>query len=207
MPACGEEKVPELYLVRHALAAESGVLAGQSDIPLLPEGERQAARLRDEFAGVVFTAAWSSPLLRARRTAEVILSGNARNTREPVIVAELTEISLGAWEGGRKEDVRRDWPDVWERRGKDFLNVAPPRGESVATFAARVRPAVTAVLEEARRHEQSLLVAHQAVNRVMLADCLGLPLARIMEIEQPPAAVTVLEATEDGVRVLRIGVV
>ena len=190
----------ELYLVRHAAAARPGVLAGRSDIPLLPEGEAQAARLRDELGAVVFAVAWSSPLRRARRTAEIILSGNTRNAREPVIVAELTEIALGLWEGLHKEEVRRGWPDVWERRGRDFLNVPPPMGESVAALAGRVRPAFAAVLAQARRYDRSLLVAHQAVNRVILADCLGLSLARMMEIEQPPAAVTVLELGPGGVR-------
>lgn len=188
--------MPVLYLVRHALAAPPGLLVGRSDLPLLPEGEAQAARLREELAAVPFSAAWTSPLLRARRTAEVILSGNSGLVAEALVVPGLLEIALGEWEGRRKEEVRQAYPELWEARGRDFLRVPPPGGESMEALAERIRPVFAAIRREAARHGHSLLVAHQAVNRVILADLEGLPLERMREIAQPPAAVTVLELDE-----------
>lgn len=177
-------------------------MVGRADFPLSPEGEAQAARLRAELADIIFTAAWCSPLSRARRTARVILSGNPRNIAEPVITPGLIEISLGAWEGLPKDQARQSYPEVWHARGKDFVNVPPPGGESLAMLAARVRPTFRALCREAARHEHSLLTAHQAVNRVILADSMGLPLERLMEIAHPPAAVAVLDVSPNGARFL-----
>lgn len=196
--------MPLLFLARHALAAPPGLMVGRADFSLSPEGEAQAAELRDALAGTTFTAAWCSPLSRAGRTARVILSGNPRNVSEPVMAPGFIEISLGAWEGLSKKEARRGHPEIWDARGKDFMNVAPPGGESMAMLAARVRSAFAALRREAARHEYSLLVAHQAVNRVIIADSTGLPLERLMEIAQPPAAVSVLEVGRDGARLLGV---
>ncbi len=179
-----------LYLVRHGLAAPPGIMAGQRDYPLLPEGEIQARTLRDELAGVIFSAAWSSPLLRARRTARILLEGNAANTRTIIEIPALGEISLGLWEGRDSRWCREHSPGVWQARGEDFANTAPPGGESVTALARRVLPAFTALCREAARHPASLLVAHQAVNRVIIASLSGQPLATLRAIPQPPAALT-----------------
>lgn len=193
---------PRLYLVRHALAASPGLMAGRADLPLLPEGERQAAHLRDELSGVTFTAAWSSPLLRARQTATIILSGNENNVQEAVLLNDLIEISLGAWDGRHKRELRREYPELWAARGKDILNIPPPGGESLIVLANRIRPVFAALCHEASDHQNSLLVAHQAVNRVIIADCIGLPISRILEIDQSPAAFSVLEVGKSGAAML-----
>ncbi len=187
-----------LYLVRHGQAATPGILAGQSDLPLLSEGEAEVRRLRDSLAGTIFTRAWSSPLTRAKQTAALLLEGNAANTREIEEIPGLREIRLGEWEGKSTDWVRQHYPQKWQARGNDFANTAPPGGESFAALAERVRPAFAAICAEARAHAASLLVAHQAVNRVILADILGLPLSRLTDIPQPPAALTLLRLDEAG---------
>ncbi len=78
----------ELYLIRHGIAAEPET--GQSDNarPLTPEG---IARLREQAAGLdaldaCFDVVLTSPLLRARQTADVLVDN--MSNRAPVIVAE-----------------------------------------------------------------------------------------------------------------------
>jgi probable phosphoglycerate mutase len=191
-----------LYLFRHGQAAPPGILAGRTEYPLSSEGEAQADRWRMALSDVTFGIARTSPLARARQTAARILSGNSANTRSLLPVPGLTEISLGEWEGKSKEWVRRTYPVEWEARGRDFVHVSPPGGESFAELADRVRPAFEALRSEAAGHACSLLVAHQAVNRVILGTVLGLPLAEAVALAQPPGALTVLEITATGARVV-----
>ncbi|MDL2207457.1 histidine phosphatase family protein, partial [Desulfovibrio sp. OttesenSCG-928-M16] len=65
---------PRIVLVRHGLAAPKGLMLGQSDVPLLPEGREQIAKLALRLAGMRFCAAWCSPLLRARQSAAILLA-------------------------------------------------------------------------------------------------------------------------------------
>lgn len=178
-----------LYLLRHAQAAPAGILLGQCDLPLLPEGELQADSSRARLAHIPFTFACCSPLLRARQTAQRILQD-----RQPSLplhtLFDLREISLGAWDGQSKHWVQQHYPQEWEARGKDMANNPPPQGESYADLARRVVPAFTKVCEQARQHPASLLVAHQAVNRVIIAHLQSVPLAQLNSIAQPACALT-----------------
>ena len=191
-----------LFLFRHGRAAPPGLLIGQADVPLSVEGEAQARFWRDALAGLAFSAAWSSPLARARRTAMVILSGNQANTRNLTVVPDFREVSLGRWEGRDTAWIKQHYAREWEARGKNPTGIAPPGGESFNALAERVLPAFSSLCREASRHEFSLLAAHQAVNRVILSHALGVPLARMQEIPQDSAALTVLAVTEQGAKVL-----
>ena len=182
-----------LYLFRHGHIEARGRMVGRADIPLSGQGEAQADYWRERLAGSVFDAAWTSPLRRALQTAERILAGNPANPAIADVVPGLAEISLGAWEGMTKGEVIARYPALWEARGADMLGTAPPGGESFADLARRVLPVFAALCREAAMHRRSLLVAHQAVNRVFLAHTLGLPPDRAISLPQPPACLSVLE--------------
>jgi probable phosphoglycerate mutase len=184
-----------LYLMRHGTAAPEGLLLGQADVPLLPEGVAQAERRSRELSAVTFDLAFCSPLRRSRQTAEIVLSGNAANVSSLTEAPDLREISLGRWEGMDKRSILAAFPDAWEARGRDMLNTPAPGGESFADLAARVLPAFAAIRRQTAGRTV-LLVAHQAVNRVILSHARGLPLAELFTIPQPPAALTLLANCE-----------
>ena len=187
-----------LYLFRHGQAAPPWILLGRADYPLSPLGERQADWWGKTLSDVAFDIAWASPLLRAGQTAARILSGNPANARTVLPAPALAEICLGAWEGKSKDWIRRAYPAAWEARGRDFVHVPPPGGESFLDLAARVLPAFSTLCSEAAGCARSLLVAHQAVNRVILAKVLNLPLPQALSLPQPPGALSVLTVTTTG---------
>ena len=191
-----------LYLIRHGEAAPAGILAGCADFALTPAGRLQVEMRRDELAAVTFSAAWASPLRRARQTARIILGGNPANTSVVQVVPALREIALGEWEGKDRELIRAAWPREWEARGTDPANVAPPGGESFAMLAERVLPAFADICREAGHHACSLLAAHQAVNRVIIAAATGLPPGNLLSIPQALAAVSVFEIRGGAARLL-----
>lgn len=153
-----------LYLIRHACPAIEGVLLGQSDPPLSDRG-RQDARLA--FQGFEVEHVYSSPLRRARETAEFLQS-----PAEVTVLAELAEISLGAWDGKCWEEVQRADPALANRKSEDWFGVTPPDGESWSAFTERVLSA----LDHVRRSSMpAAIVAHWAVNSVIAASLLGSP--------------------------------
>jgi probable phosphoglycerate mutase len=181
-----------IYLVRHASAAPPGVLAGRADYALSAEGRGEAEELRLRLAGVSFGLAFSSPLKRALQTAAVLLGGPPAGF--VLTLPELAEISLGRWEGRSKAWIREHYPVQWAARGRDLLNYPPPGGESLAELAARVLPVFDRIrLAAAAAPGQTLVVAHQAVNRVILARLGGTALEKSPDIPQPPCALTVIE--------------
>lgn len=182
-----------ILLVRHGETAwnREGRYQGRTDVPLSVDGETQVRALGKRLVHVPISRAVSSPLSRARRTAEAILAGRDL----PLSLDEgLLEISHGAWEGQLSGDVEAAHAEMlgtWRMR-PDRDVPAGPGAETLGQVEARAWP----VLERATRglgdHDTLLVAAHDAVNRVLLCRVLGLPLTRIWAFRQSPATLNVL---------------
>jgi phosphoserine phosphatase len=182
-----------ILLVRHGETAwnREGRYQGRTDIPLSPDGEGQVARLAIRLAQIPIEVAVSSPLARARRTAEVIL-GRRGTTLE--LDEGLLEISHGAWEGQLSMDVEAAHAEMlgaW--RGRPDRDVpAGPGAETLGDVEARAWPVLERVGARLRGDGTALIAAHDAVNRVLLCRVLGLPLTRVWAFRQAPATLNVL---------------
>jgi len=150
----------ELWLVRHGQTDWnlSGRWQGQaSDAPGLNEtGRAQALALRKQIKGNNFSAIYSSDLLRARQTAELIAEPLGLTvTLEP----RLREMNLGAWEGVLSEEIEVKYSRELAERARNPCETPAPNGESPREVAERV---LSAVNEIASKHPDKsvLIVAH-----------------------------------------------
>lgn len=119
--------LPTIYLARHGETewSKSGQHTGRTDLPLLPSGEESAKKLRTRLADIAFTRVLSSPLSRAKRTAE--LAGFA-----PELDPDLLEWNYGDFEGLKSADI------AIKRPGWNLFRDGAPNGETPADVAARV---------------------------------------------------------------------
>ncbi|MFC5954977.1 histidine phosphatase family protein [Streptomyces pratens] len=169
----------DLLLARHGETewSRSGRHTGHTDLPLTEGGEAQARALAPLVADRSFALVLTSPLARARRTAE--LAGLADVLPEP----DLREWDYGDYEGVTTADIRRtrpDW-DLWTDgvpAGPEFPGESPGQ---VGERADRVLAAVAGALDAG----DVLLVAHGHLLRVLTARRLGLPPAdgRLFRLE------------------------
>lgn len=153
-------------ILRHATTTwnEQHRLQGLTDTPLNATGEADARRWRLPAPA----DAWrrlSSPLQRARRTAELV-----RPAAAVTIDPALREMSFGAWEGATLIELRTTVGERFldaERRGLDFL---PPGGESPRMVMARLgRWSATIAAQGA----PVVAVSHKAAIRALLALATG----------------------------------
>ena len=138
-----------LYLIRHgeSLWNAQDRIQGHGDSPLSDAGKEQAVRLARHLAGVSLGALYTSRLLRARQTAEMI--GQA--TRVPVTVRpDLHEIGLGAWEGKTPAEVNAHFENGFEAWRRQPTSVHIPDAEPIASFRQRAVAAIEAVIRDAR---------------------------------------------------------
>jgi 2,3-bisphosphoglycerate-dependent phosphoglycerate mutase len=149
-------------ILRHAATAwnEQGRLQGMTDTPLSAAGEAAARGWRlpapvDRWTRVC------SPLLRARRTAELV-----RPAAAVAVDSRLREMSFGIWEGRTVADLRARGGEAFvaaERMGLDFH---PPGGESPRMTMTRIG---NWVAEIAAHREPVIAVSHKAAIRALLA--------------------------------------
>lgn len=161
----------QLLLVRHATIASeyAGRYVGSTDVGLEEEGIRQAEALASLIGSRHPARCFSSPLLRARQTAEAI----SRSTGLDVeIDHDLREVDFGRWEARTFEEISAAWPgDVsrWAEMPEDF---SFPGGESISGFSARVRRAADRMAADPA--EVVVAVTHGGMVRGMICHLLGL---------------------------------
>ncbi|MGW1997174.1 histidine phosphatase family protein [Embleya sp. NPDC001921] len=163
--------MPELMLVRHGETqwSRSGRHTGLTDIPLTPEGEAQAKAVADLLVGRTFALALTSPLVRARHTAE--LAGITGAEVEP----DLVEWDYGGYEGITTNEIRESVPGWFLWRDGVIPGDAEHPGESIADVGRRVDRVLERVRPVLEAGEDAVLVAHGHLLRVLTARWLGLP--------------------------------
>jgi phosphoserine phosphatase len=195
-----------ILLARHGETPwnHEGRYQGHTDIPLSPEGERQATALGVRLQGVFIHRAVASPLLRAQKTAQLILQSRSAVLQ---LDEDLKEISHGEWEGKLASDIEASHGDLLHRWRFSPSAALPagPGAESLGQVLDRAWRALAAATAALGPEETVLVVAHDAVNRVLLCRVLGLPIERIWSFRQAPASLNVLSgATLETLQVVRL---
>ena len=160
---------------------------GWRDTPLNDTGRRQAEELAERVADLGLRSLWSSDLMRALRTAEIV---GDRLVLEPRVDPRLREANRGRWEGRTFEEVAREEPDAYSAwmRAPDRWRF--PGGESLREQQDRV----TASVEDVRRARDlpALLICHGGSIRVMLCRTDPRGLAAFHDFTIPNVAVVAL---------------
>jgi ribonuclease H / adenosylcobalamin/alpha-ribazole phosphatase len=194
-------KATTTLLLRHGqtpLSVERR-FAGRADIPLTETGRQQAAAAAARLSargGIDVIV--SSPLSRARRTAEAV----AESTGAPLIVDDdLVEADFGKWEGLSFAEAAQQSPDAMTA-WLGNADVAPPGGESFAAAAHRVLGALDRLL--AAYPERTLvLVSHVTPIKTLLCRALLAPPAALFRIHLDVASLSEVDWFADGPALVR----
>jgi broad specificity phosphatase PhoE len=123
-----DKHLPVIYVARHGETAwtVTGQHTGLTDLPLTPQGERNARALADRLTGLVFAKVFTSPLQRASKTCALAGFGTVAEVDK-----DLVEWNYGDYEGLRTAEIRAVRPD-WQ-----LFRDGCPGGESPAQVEAR----------------------------------------------------------------------
>ena len=182
-----------IYLIRHGLTLDDRAarFRGRLDVGLSPSGLAQAEatglRLRAERR---FSAIYTSPLSRARQTAERI---SAYTGARLVVEGRLAELDYGAWQGMGSDEVAECWPDLAAMWLTTPHQVKIPGGESLIDASRRATEAIAA-LAETYAGQAVLVVSHSVINRLILLRVLGLDLDQFWKFRQSCCAINVFAA-------------
>ena len=189
-----------VYLLRHGDVSyfPEGRPVPPEEVPLNDEGRQQADAAARALAEVPFDRAISSGLPRTDETATIVI-GERELAVE--VVPALREFRPGRLNDIPAEDLRGAFTQALTRpltASDRFLG-----GESFGALQARVLPAFHAIVGD-RSWQRLLIVAHGAVNRVILADVLGVGLESFGHLEQDPACINIFDLDERSYGIVRL---
>jgi broad specificity phosphatase PhoE len=186
-----------VIMVRHGQTDENihGRISGQGPVPLNARGQEQARLAAEVLVPLGITHIFSSPLVRARQTAEFLA---ARLHRPIAEIADLREVGYGDWEGKTFGEMRGH--PVAHQVFNDPINAVFPNGEGLLEVQQRG----VGVIEWVRRtYPQGIVavVSHGDVIRTALAHYLGMAFNEYHRLNLDNGAISVLELFDEWVRV------
>ncbi|MBR7142113.1 MAG: histidine phosphatase family protein [Clostridia bacterium] len=160
------ETVTTVYFVRHGEAVSNvkGLYAGVTDVELTQNGKDQLSFLEERFKDIALDAVYTSPLQRARQTAEAL----NRYPRAPLVEeAGLKEWNGGLWENARWDELPTLYPKEWDLWEHALHLLRIPGGESLDEFADRCLHTVERLVRE-NEGKTIAVSSHGGVLRVLL---------------------------------------
>jgi phosphoserine phosphatase len=189
----GTPKGPRFLIVRHGETDwnRAGRFQGQIDVPLNEHGRSQAANAREFLKEVPIDFAFTSHLLRPKETAQIILEAHPGVTLQTN--EDLQEISHGLWEGKLEAEIAVDYAQElvdWRTKPE---TVQMPEGENLQDVWERAGQAWQDILNKVGDVDQTgIVVAHDATNKVLLCQLMGLQMTDFWKVKQGNGAVTVV---------------
>lgn len=182
-----------IYFVRHGQTTWNveSKFQGHTDVPLSGLGIQQAEFLARRLKNYGITAFYTSDLIRAVKTAEIL----AQPHNLPVMpMAELREVNFGNWEGKvftpevKDKLVNSDknwWDSPFDGSGS--------KGESFSQMSARVNEAVRSIVERHLDDQEIVVVSHGGVIRAVIALLLGMNLVSYWRLRLDNACLNIVD--------------
>jgi phosphoserine phosphatase len=199
-----------IVLVRHGLSSFNleQRFQGRDDLSsLAEEGARQARAAGEALADLPLTAAYSSPLSRARDTTALLLQSQAQPPA-PRFEDDLLEIDLAPWSGLLRSEVRQRHPEqerIW-RQAPETMELQRADGTPYRPLPELMVQAQRFLDQLLERHDDALarsgqdtvlVVAHNAILRALLLQALGLPASGFRRLRLENASISVLNIERD----------
>ncbi|MHB8476183.1 MAG: histidine phosphatase family protein [Steroidobacteraceae bacterium] len=160
-----------IILARHGQTTWNldGRYQGQSDAPLCPIGVMECAELAGRLRGTGIGSIYTSPLNRARQTAQILADRLQIETVEDD--PRLAEINFGQWEGLTQSQVRQRWPALLKTWKSVPDAVRFPGGETLHEARGRLRSFLQDIASQSTPHGGGvLIVTHTGLIRLAVLD-------------------------------------
>jgi Fructose-2,6-bisphosphatase len=159
-----------IYLIRHARQCSR---LCNVNVELAEEGKLQAALLRDRLKSYTIDALYSSDLIRARQTAEIL----NKTLQLPHEIREgIREISFGLLEGKTDEYINDQFADFKKEQKMLKEDIPYPGGENGREVYDRAMPVIEEILQSGKKN--IAIVTHGGTIRVLMAALFGENLAK-----------------------------
>ncbi len=173
----------ELYFVRHGKTEwnlEGKYQGGHGDSPLLPESMEDIKLLAKRLNDVNIANAYTSPLPRAKTTAQTLIA-DMNQTVTLTVVDGLKEFDLGIMEGQKFVKLEREMPEIIHAFRYEPVDYDSERikGESFEEVAKRTTDAVKKIVSDNDENASILIVSHGAALVTMIQSLLGTEIADI----------------------------
>lgn len=194
--------VRKIYLIRHCepqLPDGIPICLGKKNIPLSDNGRIQAIKLKNYFFDIDIKSIYSSPLLRASETANII----ANQKLNVVIKNNFSEFNIGKWDGISFAEIKEKYPKDYKERGENLENYIVEGGESMAMCRERALKELWITINESEGN--IIIVAHAGLNRTILSSILGISIKESFSYRHEYGSINTILYDGKALKISKIG--
>jgi probable phosphoglycerate mutase len=185
-----------LLLIRHGETEWNRLsrFQGVKDIPLNENGKKQGQKAAEFLKDIPLDFAVTSPLLRPKETAEIILQYHSQISLDEQ--EDLAEISHGLWEGKLETEIEAEFPGLLTQWKEKPETVQMPQGENLQQVWDRAVKCWQEIVNkylDSQKNKTGIVVAHDAINKVIICYLLALKPAHFWNIKQGNGGVSVID--------------
>lgn len=180
----------KIYLMRHGETDYNKAkrFYGSRDIPINPQGKKQAGQLKKVMKSIVVDKVYTSSLRRTYETASIVFEDRLIVLKK---MSALNEKDFGEWEGLTADQIQACYPAEWSAWLASPFEATPPQAEPFAVFQTRVWKTIDKLTA---KHSQSriAIIAHLGVLRLIYQRLVNQQVL-FWDIDFPQGTVTCLE--------------
>tara|TARA_Y100001968_G_C19321084_1_gene699304 strand:- start:67 stop:666 length:600 start_codon:yes stop_codon:yes gene_type:complete len=194
--------MPLLILIRHGQSIwnAANLFTGWENVGLSEKGILEAKNAAEELTNINFDSVFTSELIRAQKTAEIIIEGNSQ-TKPTSIISDLrlNERHYGDLQGMNKDDARKEFGEeqvhIWRRS----FDIPPPNGESLKMTAERTLPCFDElIMPELKLNKNVLVSAHGNSLRSIVMKLEQIDEISIVKLEIPTGVPRIYSFENEG---------
>ena len=192
--------MPKLVIVRHgqSLWNLENKFTGWIDIDLSPKGIEEAKNAGVKLKGMKFDHGFTSALIRAQRTLEIILSEIGQSDLVVDKDKALNERMYGDLQGLNKDETRAKFGDEQVKIWRRSYDIPPPKGEALKDTAERVLPYYHEHIEPLLKEGKNIIIAaHGNSLRALIMYLEGLSKEEILQTEIPTGSPKIYYLDDD----------
>lgn len=146
-----------LYLIPwpQTIWSESDRMASRTPLPLSDSGKEVAKAWAEELAESGINLVYSSDEQTSLETAEIIAKKCGRKCK---VLAELTEVDAGLWDGLTTDELKRRYPKIFKKWLTDPSSVCPPEGEEIQEAYLRLKGVMEWIIWKQPAHRIAIIL-------------------------------------------------
>ena len=192
--------MPKLVIIRHgqSLWNLANKFTGWVDVDLSEAGEKEAKKAGEKLKGMKFDHAFTSALIRAQKTLDIVL----KETGQTDLIIEkdkaLNERMYGDLQGLDKDETRAKFGEEQVKIWRRSYDISPPNGESLKDTADRVLPYYHRHIEPLLKQGKDIIIAaHGNSLRALIMYLEGLSKEEILQTEIPTGSPKIYNLSDD----------
>jgi len=193
-----------IILIRHGQTEfnKKNIFRGHIDVPLDNSGKIQAESNGKLLKEMDFDTIYTSPLIRAKQTSEIINKYQSKNVSTMVDYGFI-DLNYGTWEGKTEEEIKALFPEHYFQWETNPFKTKIPDGESLNDAEKRSWLSLKKIISK-NENQIICIITHRVICKLLICKILGISKSGFWKIKQDTSCINIIEYSEKKFSVLKL---